>query len=531
MKNSTLRQSFNTGIIFGIVHIFCVLIGFNAMLGSLLAKLVGVKVSGDLPGVAFLAAYAVLLGLWAGITAARRKPEMGFSKRIVAGLVSGSSAGLLALALAVSFQVMLTNKINPRNYLAILSFPFMKACLFQLTLTLGVLANFGVFILSGLVGGLFEAIRNTHAVKTGWQKFVGVPAAWLAKLRGGPAKRQLILRYVFFALLFCLVAILPLKWGSYWNYVMGTVGLYVILGLGLNIIVGLSGQLVLGYIAFFAIGAYTMALLNAPLPHNWMWGFWPALILAIILAALAGLLLGLPIMRLRGDYLAIVTLGFGEIIRILLKSDVLTSFTGGPRGIQDIKGPTILGHPFNTDIDFMYLILAAVLLAIFVYNRLQHSRSGRAWLAIREDETVARATGVNTIRYKLLALMIGAAFAGLAGAIFASRNQYTGPDEHSLMASINVLCLIIVGGMGNIPGTLLGAFALKGLPEMLREVENYRMLAFGALLVAMMLLRPDGLIPSKRPTLELPEDTLESAPPDLPGSDPKKSPAEESHDR
>jgi len=208
---------------------------------------------------------------------------------------------------------------------------------------------------------------------------------------------------------------------------------------------------------------------------------------------------------LRGDYLAIVTLGFGEIIRILLKSDILTDLTGGPRGIQNISGPTLFGKPFESDIDFMFLIIGGVLLSVFVYSRLQHSRTGRAWLSIREDELVARASGVNTVKYKLLALAIGAAFAGLAGGIYASRNQFTGPDEHSLMASINVLSLIIVGGMGNIPGTLLGAFALKGLPEILREFANFRLLAFGALLVFMMLSRPEGLIPSRRPKYHPPK--------------------------
>jgi len=269
---------------------------------------------------------------------------------------------------------------------------------------------------------------------------------------------------------------------------------------------------VLGYIAFFAIGAYTMALLNAPIPHNLMWGFWPAVVLGVLLAAAAGLLLGLPLMRLRGDYLAIVTLGFGEIIRILLKSDVLTNFTGGPRGIQNISGPVLFGKPFNSDIQFTYLIFIAVVMTAFVYNHLQNSRTGRAWLAIREDETVARATGVNTTRYKLLALALGAAFAGLAGAIYASRNQFTGPEEHSLMASINVISLIIVGGMGNIPGTILGAFALKGLPEILREFANYRLLTFGALLVVMMLSRPNGMIPSKRPKYQVPAESAEDRP-------------------
>lgn len=275
----------------------------------------------------------------------------------------------------------------------------------------------------------------------------------------------------------------------------------MIAGIGLNIIVGLSGQLVLGFAAFFATGAYSMALLNSQFPHNLMWGFWPSLIVGIIVSVLAAMLLGLPTMRLRGDYLAIVTLGFGEIIRILLKSDLLTSYTGGPRGIQDIKGPTLFGKPFG-DSEYVYLIIAGVIFAVFIYNRLANSRTGRAWLAIKEDEIVARATGVNVQNYKLIALCIGAAFAGLAGGIFAARNQFTGPNDWPLMVSMNVLSLVIVGGMNSIPGIILGAFALKGLPEILREMENYRLLVFGALLVFMMLVRPEGLWPASRPNLE-----------------------------
>jgi branched-chain amino acid transport system permease protein len=506
MNLQTLRQSARSGVTFGIVHIFCVLIGFNAMLGILLAKAVGKVTYGTLPDVAFLAAYLCLLGLWAGLNAARSRNAVTFSVRLANGSAAGLSAGLLAAGLALVFHLLLKNQINPREYLSVLSNDFMNACLFNLSPLAGILANLGLFVASGFLGGLLSAVWNIHSVRTWTANNTDKVKTFYRGVRAGSAKHKLVVRIVSYLALFGLIALLPLQWGSYWNYVFGTVGLYVILGLGLNIIVGLSGQLVLGYIAFFAIGAYTMALLNAPVPHHLMWGFWPALLLAVILSALTGLLLGLPIMKLRGDYLAIVTLGFGEIIRILLKSDVLTAFTGGPRGIQDIKGPQLFGYDFTSDVDFMYLIIVAVFVAIFIYSRLQHSRAGRAWLAIREDETVAQATGVNTVQYKLLALMIGAAFAGLAGAIFASRNQFTGPEEHSLMASINVLCLIIVGGMGNIPGTLLGAFALKGLPEILREVENYRMLAFGALLVAMMLSRPEGLIPSRRPTLELPEE-------------------------
>jgi branched-chain amino acid transport system permease protein len=528
MKKSEVRQSLNTGAVFGIIHIFCVLIGFNAMMGSLLVKIVGQKSDLSAPTVASLVAYAILLGLFAGIVSARRQHEASLAKRVLASLLTGVVLSILATALVGIFQLLLTNHINPRNTFPTLSFPFMKACLFKLA-GKGVWINFFIFlgstVLGGLLNGLWDLPTVTSSRKNAntWIKNLG------EKISGGSPKVKKIKKYAFLGLAILIVAIVPVEWGSYWNYVIGTVGLYVILGLGLNIIVGLSGQLVLGFIAFFAIGAYTVALLNAPIPFNIMLGFWPSLILAIILAAFTGLLLGLPIMNLRGDYLAIVTLGFGEIIRILLKSDVLTPFTGGPRGVQDIHGPMIFGHEFN-DVNYMYLIIFAVILAIFVYNRLQNSRSGRAWMAIREDETVAKATGVNTGKYKLLALMIGAAFAGLAGAIYAARNQYTGPDEHAMMASINVLCLIIVGGMGNIPGTLLGAFALKGLPELLREVENYRMLVFGALLVAMMLIRPEGLIPSKRPIRDLPDLPDENQSQEPTGAA-VKAPGEQAHDR
>ncbi len=503
-----IHNYIRTGIIFGAVIIFLNLIGFNTMIGSLLAKAGTQQTSSALPPIPYLVAYLALIGLWIGIATARKSGQTGLVGRMTAGLISGSSAGVLTFLFCLGIGGLLVNKIDLRNYLVVLSLDFIKVTLFGLTPLPGALANLAVLAAAGSLGGLLNGLSHLPGVQAIGKKVRNLTARLFDNYRrASRGNKRTWLLAGWIALIAILVIFLPLRWGSYWNYVTGTVGLYVILGLGLNIIVGLSGQLVLGYIAFFAIGAYTMALLNSPVPHNLMWGFWPALVLGILLAALAGLLLGLPLMRLRGDYLAIVTLGFGEIIRILLKSDVLTDFSGGPRGIQNISGPTLFGRPFNSDVQFMYLIAVSVLLAAFVYNRLQHSRTGRAWLAIREDEVVAKATGVNTTRYKLLALVLGAAFAGLAGAIFASRNQFTGPEEHSLMASINVLSLIIVGGMGNIPGTILGAFALKGLPEILREFANFRLLTFGALLVAMMLFRPEGLIPSKRTIMKLPEES------------------------
>ncbi len=388
----------------------------------------------------------------------------------------------LPLVLPASINQFLFNK------------PALPASLIHLAVML-IASLLGVLLVRGFGRGIWKT-----SLSPAWQKtktsFSSLPS--VQKARANP-----VTRYVLYGLLLLFVFLLPLRVGQYWNYTIGTVGIYVLLGLGLNIVVGLAGLLDLGYVAFFAIGAYTVALLTAPEPHHLLWSFWVALPLGIVFAALAGILLGIPVLRMRGDYLAIVTLGFGEIIRILSKSDLLNDFSGGPKGVRDIAGPTLFGKPFNSDIDYVYLILLAVLLIIFVTNRLQNSRVGRAWVAMREDETVAQAMGINTLRHKLLAFAIGAAFAGLGGVLFASRNQFTGPEDHNLMVSINVLSVVIVGGMGSIPGVIAGAFALKGLPEVLRQLENYRVMAFGALLVVMMILRPEGLIPSSRRRLEM----------------------------
>jgi branched-chain amino acid transport system permease protein len=198
-------------------------------------------------------------------------------------------------------------------------------------------------------------------------------------------------------------------------------------------------------------------------------------------------------------------LGFGEIIRILIKSDLLTALTNGPKGVTAVGQPTWFGEVFS-DVNYMHLLMILVLVALFIAKRLKDSRTGRAWVAIREDETVAQATGISTYRYKILSLLLGAAFAGLAGALFASRNQFTGPEDFTLMVSINVLCIVIVGGMGSLPGVVLGAFVLKGLPELLRELEDYRLLVFGALLVVMMIVRPEGLWPAARVNFDKPSE-------------------------
>ncbi|MBI3175954.1 MAG: ABC transporter ATP-binding protein [Chloroflexi bacterium] len=327
-----------------------------------------------------------------------------------------------------------------------------------------------------------------------WKQVNAVPA--IAKFRASP-----YFSYVMYSLLLLVMVFVPLRAGQYWNYTLGTVGIYVLLGLGLNIVVGLAGLLNLGYVAFFAIGAYTVALLTSPAPHGLVWNFWLVLPLGILAATLVGVLLVVPVLRMRGDYLAIVTLGFGEIIRILSKSDALTWLTGGPKGVNNVGGPVLFGWVFD-DVSYLYLIFLSVLLAIFVTRRLQNSRVGRAWESMREDETVSRAMGINILKHKVLAFAIGAAFAGLGGVLFAARNQFTGPEDHNMMVSINVLSAVIVGGMGSIPGVIAGAFVLKGLPEILRELENYRVLAFATLLVVMMLVRPAGILPASRRKFE-----------------------------
>lgn len=502
MKNSksAFLLGLRSGGSFTVVLMFLVLIGFNGSGAALLARFFGqAPLSGQLPPVIFGVVFLVLLGIWQGVSVTLSAKRQELVNPWLGGLASAGLAGVVLGIFILVFGTLYLNGADFRRTLYALSPDYIKFLEIKMQPMVGAGLVFLALLVSGGLAGVAAATSRhtkTWKVVTGkWDQF------W-----NSDANRSLrtsrYFKFGLYALLIVVCFFLPRTWGSYWNYVFGLVGIYVLLGLGLNIIVGMSGQLVLGYVAFFAIGAYTVALLNAPFPHNLMWGFWVAVVIGILLAAISGLLIGLPIMQLRGDYLAIVTLGFGEIIRVLLKSDLLTSFTGGPRGIQDIHGPTLFGISFASDVDFMYLIILAVALALFVAQRLQNSRVGRGWIAIREDETVARASGVNTVRYKLLALALGAAFAGLGGVLFAARNQFTGPEDHILMVSINVLCLVIVGGMGSIPGVLLGAFALKGLPEILRELANYRLLAFGSLLVIMMIARPQGLWPVSRPKLD-----------------------------
>jgi branched-chain amino acid transport system permease protein len=284
----------------------------------------------------------------------------------------------------------------------------------------------------------------------------------------------------------------------------------ILMGLGLNIVVGFAGLLDLGYVAFYAIGAYTVGVLtNLSGELTWSVGmnFWLALPVAIALATFAGILLGIPVLSMRGDYLAIVTLGFGEIIRILALSDFLKPTIGGSQGIVNIPPPVFIQTLINKPQTLYYVIVAGCLLALFIGQRLRDSRLGRSWKAMREDEDVAQAMGINLVATKLLAFATGAAFSGLSGSILAIKLGTIYPHSFALLISINVLALIIVGGMGSIPGVFIGALLLVGLPELLREFAEYRLLIYGALLVVMMQVRPEGFWPEATHKRELHQTT------------------------
>ena len=302
------------------------------------------------------------------------------------------------------------------------------------------------------------------------------------------------------------VLILPQTLGSFFAQVIAIVALYVMMGLGLNITLGLAGLLDLGFVAFFAVGAYTVGLLTSTGEYGIaQWSFWAAVPFAVFFAMLFGAFLGLPILGIRGDYLAIATMGFGEIIRILAGSDLLKPLLGGPRGITNIPKPFDVppDHWLAGPNQIYYIALAGAALIAFIAWRLRGSHLGRAWLAIREDEDVAEATGINLVQTKLLAYILGAAFAGLGGAVFAALVGSIFASSIQLIVSINVVALIIVGGMGSIPGVVVGAIFLIGLPELFREFAEYRYLFYGFALIAMMRFRPEGLLPSRVTLREL----------------------------
>ncbi|GAA1270271.1 branched-chain amino acid ABC transporter permease [Saccharothrix xinjiangensis] len=348
------------------------------------------------------------------------------------------------------------------------------------------------------VGALFDGARDWWEHARSWQRYLVYLAA------------------IAFAL------VLPAPWigsfmspGADWTTVLiYPIGTYILLAVGLNVVVGQAGLLDLGFVAFFAIGGYSVAYFGTN--PDFKWGVWIAIGFGILMAAVSGVILGAPTLRLRGDYLAIVTLGFGEIVRITANN---TDAIGGARGITNIPHPNFFGFQFKLDAaPYYYLMIAAIVLVIIFSVRLQKSRVGRAWAAIREDEDAAELMGVPTFKFKLLAFAIGAMIGGLAGGIYASKAVFIEPNTFPFILSATILAAVVLGGAGNLPGVILGAFVIAWLPERFRESAwleeklgespaEYRILLFGAVLVLMMALRPEGLLPSRRRKAELHEGT------------------------
>lgn len=353
----------------------------------------------------------------------------------------------------------------------------------------------GVIVVFVVVGGLFY-----------WR--LGRKPKPVVKAR--TIQQQRLIRWGPMAVLGIIGLLLPVILGSYFSEILDNVGIYILMGLGLNIVVGFAGLLDLGYVAFYAIGAYTLGVFTTSEAVGiWHLNFWAATPIALIVAVFAGVILGLPVLRMRGDYLAIVTLGFGEIIRILVLSDWLKPLLGGSEGIQRIAQPSIGSFIFGNQQRLYYLILIGIILAGFISVRLKDSHLGRSWMALREDEDVAQAMGINKVATKLLAFAMGALFSGLGGALFATKIGSVYPQSFSFIVSINILSLIIIGGMGSIPGVFIGGLALVGLPLLLSQFADFRYLIYGAALVAMMLVKPEGLSPEARRRLELHEEIKE----------------------
>jgi branched-chain amino acid transport system permease protein len=327
--------------------------------------------------------------------------------------------------------------------------------------------------------------------------------------RLAPVTRRNV-RWGLLALAAILALLFPLYAGNFVGQVLLMVGLFILMGMGLNLEVGIAGLLDLGFVAFYAVGAYTTALLTADSPFALAHlSYWEAMPLSILASVIVGIIFGIPVLKVRGDYLAVATLGLGEIVRVIVLSDAAAPLLAGAKGILNIPRPAIGDLSFTSPVSLFYLALGSAIVAAYFAWRLEESRLGRAWMAIRDDEDVAQALGINLIRVKLLAYGLGAAFAGLAGSIFATMLGTIYPHSFQLIISINILALIIVGGMGSLPGVALGAAVLIGLPEALREFGEFRYLFYGLAIIAVMRLKPEGLWPSaaKRREMQIDAET------------------------
>ena len=536
-----LRRALRNGLISGALVLYLIAVGIVLAFAQR-NTITGVVTLGRL----MLVAPPLAFGF---VTAARGS---GVVRRLGAGVLTGLVSGLmLAIVLVVVSQV------DVRGILVRVSPDLTSFVEFDQGVTTGAALNLAIAVIAGLLGAvvrvapsrvrrslvsatvglvvismlepfLYPRLTDFGLLEVGrfifHLKGLTMPAAIIVfvafalgtavwpTLRRATRERiaatdpgtQATIRGLTWLVIIIFLLALPQLAGAFLSQVLVFVGLYTLLALGLNIVVGYAGLLDLGYVAFYAVGSYLTALLTSPISalHLGL-PFWVALPVVILGAAVTGLFIGAPVLRLRGDYLAIVTLGFGEISRILFLSDALKPWFGGAQGILSVPpllgvnhvSVPILGWELSGPTLTYYPLLFFCAVAAFVAYRLKYSRVGRAWNAMREDEDVAQATGVNTVNHKLLAFALGASVGCLGGAVFVTHLASVFPGTFSILVSITVLSIIILGGMGSIPGVVVGSLALIGLPELLREFAEFKLLVYGGVLVVMMVARPEGLIP------------------------------------
>lgn len=530
------RPVLRIGLIGGVVALYLCLVGIVPTFDErpLIAGVISL-------GQAFL----LLTALGTGYLAARRAPRPSRARGTAAGALAGVVAGSVLSALVLIGSVvdlravllhaspqlydMLTLGLGVAGFWVPMAVGAAAGALAALvaetrdTVRQPLVWGFGAVVVMGLFAGLLRTpMLNTPAAEAGRFLFAAegltvagaviifavVAIAVVLRPRVAlrrryaalPERTQRALLPPAALLLLGLVIAFPLGFGPFFAQVVAIVAIYILMGFGMNITLGLAGLLDLGFVAFFAVGAYTVGLLTSTGEYGIAgWSWWAAAPFAVIFAMAFGAFLGLPILGIRGDYLAIATLGFGEIVRILAGSDLLAPWLGGPQGILMIPKPIDVPptSPLAGPIQIYYIALACAAIVAFVAWRLRGSRLGRSWMAIREDEDVAQGMGVNLVQTKLLAYMLGAAFAGLGGAVFAGLVGSIFASSMQIFVSINVVALVVVGGMGSNPGVVVGAIFLIGLPELFREFAEYRFLLYGVALIAMMLYRPEGLLPSK----------------------------------
>jgi branched-chain amino acid transport system permease protein len=532
------RHIVMTGLQLGLVGWFLAVVGILSMFNNR-PIIVGVLTLG----------YATFgcIFVVAGILVARRE----FYEEAAATAVAGVAAGAIAAAI-IALLPLAMSLVNLRPIFVALDPLLLKMMTFELqpvVLGIGCLLLFGALLgglgallfmlpprfgrplLGGAAGaglaGLFQELirpilanswvtKPLHDLLYTWSglklqgaviMFVVTAAAVLvwdmnrprvaaAFGRLDPGTQQRI-RWGYIGLAVVLAVLFPLYAGNFIGQVLLTVGLFILMGMGLNLEVGIAGLLDLGFVAFYAVGAYVTGLLTADSPFALAHlSYWQAMPIAVLVSVIVGILFGVPVLKVRGDYLAVATLGLGEIVRVIVLSDAAAPLLAGAKGILQIPRPAIGGFELDTPVSLFYLALGSAVVAAYFAWRLEDSRLGRAWMAIRDDEDVAQALGINLIQVKLLAYGLGAAFAGLAGSIFATMLGSIYPHSFQLIISINILALIIVGGMGSLPGVVVGAAVLIGLPEMLREFGEFRYLFYGLAIIAVMRLKPEGLWPS-----------------------------------